>query len=119
MESDGTPLVWSTAGPVPFHPEGGSLGLWSNTTALSNVVQAFNRWGPDIPTSALTFSNAGPIPGDGDIDTVSEFNALNGNCADGISPVIFDASGSLFAALGVSPGIIAFAALVFIWGIHP
>ncbi len=109
VKTDGTPLKWSTTNPVPFSPDGGNLGLWDNATAVTNVLEAFNDWGPDISTSALTFSNAGPIPGDGNVNTVAEFNALDGNCADGISPVIFDADGSLFSALGLPTNIIAFA----------
>ncbi|HEX9756175.1 MAG TPA: hypothetical protein VGB26_00070 [Nitrospiria bacterium] len=107
--SNGNPYLWDTSNPLPFHPDGGNLGLWNNTTAVANTLEAFDRWGPDISTSSLTFSNAGGIPGDGDVNTVAEFNALDGNCADNISPVIFDANGSLFSALGLPSGVIAFA----------
>jgi hypothetical protein len=107
--ADGTPLKWSATSPVPFSPDGGNLGLWNNTTAVANALEAFNRWGPDISTSALTFSNAGPIPGDGDINTLQEFSARYGNCTDEISPVIFDADGSLFSALGLPSNVIAFS----------
>jgi len=105
--SDGAPYRWSTASPIQYWTDGGNLGLWSNATALANVQQAFNRWGPDLPTSALTFLRAGGIPGDGNVNTVAEFAALDGVC-DGISAAIFDADGSLFAALGLS-GVIGFA----------
>src|SRR3989338_2112482 len=109
VRTDGTPLKWSTTGPVQFSPDGGNLGLWNNATAVAGVGEAANRWGPDLATSALTFSNAGGIPGDGDVNTASEFYALYGECEDGISPVIFDADGSLFAALGLPSAVIAFA----------
>ena len=66
VRTDGTPLKWSTTGPVQFSPDGGNLGLWNNATAVAGVGEADNRWGPDLATSALTFSNAGRIPGDGD-----------------------------------------------------
>ncbi len=109
VQFSGAPYKWSTTGPIPYSTDGGSLGLWSNATALANAAQAFNRWGPDLPTSILTFSSAGSIPGDGDVNTVAEFVALDGNCADGISPVIFDANGTLFAALGLPSSVIAIA----------
>ncbi|MFZ5876659.1 MAG: PKD domain-containing protein [Nitrospirota bacterium] len=109
VRSDGTPYVWSTASPVQYWVDGGSLGLWNNATALANVQQAFNRWGPDVPTSALTFSHAGGLPGDGDVNTVAEFNALDGVCNDGVSAVIFDANGTLFSALGLPSSLIGFA----------
>jgi len=109
IQGNGNPWLWSTSGAVPFHPDGGNLGQWDNAMAVANTLEAFNRWGPDISTSALTFSNEGSIPGDGDVDSVAEFNALDPNC-EGISPVIFDADGSLFSALGLPSGVIAFAA---------
>ncbi len=108
VQTNGVPYKWSTATPAPYSIDGGSLGLWNNATAVANTVQAFDRWGPDLPTSALTFASAGGIPGDGDVNTAAEFLALDSGC-DGISPVIFDANGSLFAALGLPSGYIGFA----------
>ncbi len=115
IQGNGNPWLWSTSGAVTFHPDGGSLGLWNNSTAVANTLEAFNRWGPDISTSALTFSNAGAIPGDGDVNTVAEFTAIDPVCEsftpgnEAINPVIFDADGSLFSALGLPSAVIAFA----------
>lgn len=108
VRPDGVPYRWSTSGPIQYWTDGGTLGLWSNATALANVQQAFNRWGPDLPTSALTFSRVGSIPGDGDVNSAAEFNAIDGAC-DGISAVVFDANGALFAALGLPSSLIGFA----------
>src|SRR5574341_2294975 len=83
VQGSGAPYLWSTTGPVPYRLDGGTLGLWSNATAAANVLQAFDRWGPDLATSALTFTNAGSIPGDGDVNTAAEFLALDSGC-DGI-----------------------------------
>ncbi len=106
----GVPIVWSTASPVDYHPDGGALGMWSNATAVAETGDAFDRWGPDIATSALTFNDAGAIPGDGDVSTVAEFTAVVGVCGDGISPIVFDEDGTIFDALfGVGNSLIGFA----------
>jgi len=74
------------------------------------VQDAFDRWGPDLASTALTFSDGGgSLSGDGDVDTAAELIALEFNCADGLSPVVFDADGSLFAALGIPASVIGFA----------
>ena len=111
LQGSGDPFLWSTTSPVPFHPDGGGLGLWDNATAVANTLEGFKRWGPPgISTSALTFSNAGAIPGDGNVNTVAEYLSIEFNCMDGgVSPVIFDEDGSLFSALGIGSGVIAFA----------
>ena len=112
--ADGTPVKWDTAGLLTFHVDGGGLGQWNNATAVSNVTEAFDRWGPDLPTSIIDFSPPGSIPvGDGDIDTASEFNqVLNSFCSgppNGFNPVIFDDDGSLFSAYGFPSNVIAIA----------
>jgi hypothetical protein len=106
VASPGVPYVWDT--PISYNPDQGPLGLMTNADAVAFAAAAFGAWAaPAIPTSSLSFVKGGSLPVD--VDTVAEFNSVAGNCGDGLNPVIFDASGSLFTALGFSSGVIGFA----------
>jgi len=119
--SVGAPVVWSTAAPVTYRVDGGPL----STTAMGTVVVdqpagvsrvdgMFQVWG-DVLTAAISFTNGGGINSvgaftDGDVDTMAEFNAVEGDCfAGNQSPIIFDADGTVFDALGKDPLVIGFA----------
>jgi hypothetical protein len=108
-------FTFSTTGPVAYRTDGGGLGLWSNTAANARVQAMFQVW-QDVPTAGITFNRVGAIsavPGfsDGDVSTVAELDAVAGSCGSGAqSPVVYDADGSLFAALfGPGSAVIGFA----------
>ena len=103
---EGEPFIAATL-PYIYTVDGGSLGTLDNATAKARVAAALARW-TDVPTSAMEFIDGGPINAtdvpDGDVDTLAEFITLLG--APGVlrdcgNPVIFDADGSLFQALGI------------------
>lgn len=99
----GVPYIWDI--PISYRTDRGSLGIMTNAAAIDLVENAFAMWSA-IPTANLSFVNAGLLTND--VDTVSEFNAVDG-CTPGSSAIIFDADGSLFTALGFSSGVIGFA----------
>jgi hypothetical protein len=69
----------------------------------------------NVNTSAIAYTNAGPLLAvagfaGGDVDTLSEFNAVDASCGSAQqSPVIFDANGTVFNQLGFPSGVIGFA----------
>jgi hypothetical protein len=114
MGTDGQPLRWDTSTPVGYRVDGGNLGMLNNPTAVSRVQSMFAAW-QNVPTSSISYSNLGPIQSfgtftDGDVSTPSELTDMDSACTAGSqTPVVFDADGSLFAALGLPAGVIGFA----------
>ncbi len=103
----GTPLVW-TASAVPFNPDQGSLGLLDNAGAVVAVTANFDVWAA-VPTSTITYTNAGTLPVDVTADDVFDYLGV---CGDGFSPIIFDTDGSIIDDLfgpGASNSILGFA----------
>jgi hypothetical protein len=119
---DGQPFLWDlSAMPIPYRVDGGPLSrkpdgtiVVDNASGLSRIQAMFQVW-QDVPTSAISFSNAGPLLStgaftDGDVDTAEEFNAVYASCGDGTqSPVVFDADGGIFYALMGDPSVIGLA----------
>ena len=118
----GVPLTWDPARmPIQYRVDPGPMATYGSTTVISNsaglqrLQSMFGVW-QAVPTAAVSFSNAGQLLATGsyvagtDVKTVTQFNDLYAACKQSQqSPVIFDADGSLFAALGLPPEIIGFA----------
>lgn len=132
----GVPLVWDNskpityrvdAGPLSQQPNGGAVVI-DNATGVTRVNSMFRNWGA-VSTANLNIANAGGLlgiassgfPANGDVQTAQQFlyvvgdpsvqaspdpNSCNGG---GQSPIIFDADGSIFDALGFPPEVIGFA----------
>lgn len=114
LGAEGAAILWDTSAPVSYRVDGGALGNMSSATAIARVNTLFQTW-QNVPTATITYTNAGAINStgafsDGDVDTVSEFNAIDGDCTAGNqTPVIFDANGALLNALNLPSGVIGFA----------
>jgi len=91
----GQPAVWDTSRPIPFTPDEGPLGLLSNEEAVSLVAALFTAWS-DVETAALSFAQAGQLGVD---VTGSNYMQVVNALAPTVSPVIFDADGSITDAL--------------------
>ena len=106
---DGRAVVYqSSTFPIPYHPDRGNLGSFSNGLATSLVDTSFQTWG-NVPTATITFQNGGQLPVD--ITRINYIRYLD-NYNDGINPVIFDSNGAIIDAefgIGASNGIIGFA----------
>jgi len=121
--SEGKSVTWDlSAGPVQYRVDGGPLSQLSDGTPVidnaAGVVRVQNLFKPwqSVSTTTITYQNAGSIlpvlPDftDGDVSNLKEYNAVSGSCSKAVqSPIVFDADGSIFAALGVDPSVIGFA----------
>jgi hypothetical protein len=105
IRSNGTPYVWN-ANPISYRTDNGPLSATVNEMTARGRVQAmFNVW-ENVASSSITYNRAGFISSvsgfsDGDVSTVTEYNAVEGACNNATqSPIIYDADGSIFTALG-------------------
>ncbi len=111
---------WPNAGAgIPFNvdgvPAGGpgalALGPLTYDEAVAEVLAALDTW-ESIPTATQTYSTTGPMPFDVDVTNYAPFVQnlfFGGNDADGFSPVVFDADGSIFFDLFGASGVLGFA----------
>ncbi len=110
---NGNPVVYkSSIGGQPlvisYKIDLGALGLFADTTAQRLTRESFKVW-QDVPTAAISFSDAGFLPVNVDKSNYSTY--LN-NFSDGINPMVFDHDGEIINALlgeGQSERVIGFA----------
>jgi hypothetical protein len=120
VTKSGSPCVWDNSQPIPFSPDQGPLGMLDNAEAVELVEEAVDAWtSASIPTADLAFVNAGSLSED--VDTVGKLNNFyspdgNGVYNNGTNAVVFDADGSIFAALGLKEEVAGFAGPEFIVG---
>ncbi len=129
----GAAFVWDNTVPIRYRVDGGPLSqapnggaiVIDNAAGIARVNRLFGNWAA-VPTASLSFSNSGGIQPvgsftGGDVKTVQEFLDVRGDLSGqtapdpasceggGQSPIIFDADGSIFDALGLAPEVIGFA----------
>ena len=132
----GVALLWDNSKPINYRvdsgplsrkPNGGTIVI-DNAAGIARVNGMFANWSA-VSTANLTIANAGGLlaipsdnfPAGGDVQTAQQFlsvvgdpsvqtipdpNSCNGG---GQSPIVFDADGSIFDALGLPPEVIGFA----------
>ena len=114
---DAQPFTWDpdpAAMPIQYTTDGGMLGTLTAAQADTRVASMFQVWA-DVSTATISFNRSGLIMNagvftDGDVDTMEEFNAVEGSCLNGTqSPIVYDADGSLFDDLVGDPNVIGFA----------
>lgn len=116
VRSNGLPYVWSTAAPIQYRTDNGPLSATvDQAQAQARVNTMFGVW-ESVPTAIIAYNRAGFINptgafNDGDVNTIAEYNAVQGDCSSGAqNPVIYDSDGSLLVALGIDEtGVIGFA----------
>jgi len=117
----GQPFTWPAGQPIQYRVDGGPLSrnpsgvtIIDNATGVARVRNMFNIW-QSVPTANISYAQAGSILptgtfAGGDVQTVADFNAVDGSCTRGEqSPIVFDADGSLFRQLIGDPSVIGFA----------
>ena len=132
----GTPLLWDNSTPIGYRVDGGPLSqkpnggpeVIANVAGVTRVNSLFGKWAA-VRTANLSFSSlAGGILPVGsftgpDVKSAQDFLAVQGDLSGlnppdpascgggGQSPIIFDADGTIFDALGLPPEVIGFAFL--------
>ncbi len=132
----GVPLIWDSSKPIQYRVDAGPLSQLPNSGAvvidnapgIIRVNGMFANWAA-VPTANLFFTNLGGLlaipsagfPAGGDVQTAQQFLSVVGDSSaqtspdanscygGGQSPIIFDADGSIFDALGLPPEVIGFA----------
>ena len=106
---NGRSIVYQSSDfPVPYHPDQGDLGDFSNGQATTMVNTCFQTW-QGVSTATITFQNEGQLPVD---VTSTNYSSYLDDFSDGINPIIFDSDGSIIDAeygAGASDSIIGFA----------
>ena len=111
---DAQPFTWDTTNPINYTTDGGMLGTLTAAQADTRVASMFQVW-QGVTTATIAFNRADSISPvgvftDGDVDTMEEFDAVEGDCLAGNqSPIVYDADGSLFDDLVGDPNVIGFA----------
>ncbi|MCK5513940.1 MAG: hypothetical protein KAJ00_05540 [Deltaproteobacteria bacterium] len=106
---NGRSIVYQSSDfPVPYHPDQGDLGDFSNGQATTMVNTCFQTW-QVVSTANITFQNEGQLPVD---VTSTNYISYLDDFSDGFNPIIFDSDGSIIDAeygAGASDSIIGFA----------
>ena len=94
INKSGEVVAWSMT-PIPFTPDQGALGLFSNIEAIDVTGDLFKVW-EDVESSSVSFEQNGVLAEDITGDNIFEF--LN-NLDSDTSPIIFDDDGSVTDAI--------------------
>jgi hypothetical protein len=106
VRTDGTPYVWNTASPIPYRTDNGPLSASVSEAAARSRVQAMFAVWQNVLSASIAYNRAGFINDagpftDGDVSTIAEFNAVEGDCEAGHqNPIIYDADATILKALG-------------------
>lgn len=116
IRADGTFFVWDTAAAIPYKTDNGPLSASvAEGAARNRVIAMFNVW-QAVGSASISYTRSGFIDDvgaftGGDVNTVNEYDAVDGDCGAGNqSPIIYDADAAIFIALGVDEtSVIGFA----------
>ena len=116
VQADGTPFVWPTTSAIGYTTDDGPLSATvGEAAARSRIAAMFGVW-QNVATASISFAREGFIEpvgafNGGDVNNVQEFDAVEGDCANGNqSPITYDANGQIFVDLGIDEtSVIGFA----------
>ncbi len=120
ISSTGVPYKWNNSAPLPFHPDGGGLGLLGNAEAVAMADEAFQIWA-SVPLTDIAFFNDGQITDTTGVPidvTLANLNQISD--ANGQNEIVFDEDGEIFEAIfGPGSGVLGFAGPDFITDTAP
>jgi len=100
---------------ITYRTDQGTLGVFTNATAVSIATYAFQQW-DNVATASLAFINGGALPRD--VNTATDpYISGSTQFSDGVNPIVFDANGSITDAklgLGANRSVIGFAGSAYI-----
>jgi Big-like domain-containing protein/ASPIC/UnbV protein/FG-GAP repeat protein/VCBS repeat protein/thrombospondin type 3 repeat protein len=99
VDGTGAPMRWNNALPITYNPDPGTLGTLANAQADALVADAFSRWHA-VAQARLDFAVGADLPQDVNAVGIPATNPAHWanywrKDGDGISPVIYDADGSV------------------------
>jgi hypothetical protein len=130
VRSNGQPFVWSTASAISYRTDNGPLSPQAGddeAATRTRVQTLFNVW-QNVATSNISYARATTDGGNGvgfinpvgafaggDVDTLAEFNAVEGDCGPpnaAQSPIMYDDDGVITDGLGLdTESVLGFAGL--------
>ncbi|MBI3484636.1 MAG: hypothetical protein HY012_05725 [Acidobacteria bacterium] len=124
---DGAPTLWQSASfPIPYTTDNSPLGNDTEAATQARVVALFTEW-QNVATSNISFTRTGFIVsnataatcvtggagGDGNVDTVAEYDCIVGAGFPG-NPIIYDDLGAIHDSLfGIGNSTLGFAGPLF------
>ncbi|HEY8267002.1 MAG TPA: matrixin family metalloprotease [Steroidobacteraceae bacterium] len=117
VRTNGAAYLWNTATAIQYRTDNGPLSASVTESAARSRVQAMFAVWQNVASASIAYNRTGSISSvagfsGGDVNTAAEFDAVDGDCANGNqSPIVYDADATIFRALGVDEtSIIGFAA---------
>ena len=108
VDDTGTPYTW--AGTVNYQTDLGMLGSLDNPSAVQLVRNAFDVW-QNVTSATLDYARTGDL---GQDYVVPTYLSVIDNCADGLSPIIFDVDGTItddYLGTGARDSVLGFAGI--------
>src|SRR3989338_3789889 len=101
VSDTGVASAWDNSVSIPYHPESGTCGPYSNDDMIGMVVNMANHWSIFyIDEADIDFDLEEGALGQVGVDNYDDYLYLGeagteDNAADGINPIIFDDDGEI------------------------